>query len=293
MSPPKASVSDELSSQDIIPTDSFLCSIQSGDSMSRCSLEPGDAAGNPKMNEPFVSGEMSSIKCQSVETKSDDQSPEHSYAQSRTQSASIAISCSDYVPSTATEMSRTSGGHKKLGMDLGEIVSESATPLPSNSLTGRGSHSAKPSAEISDIGSNNYVSIRSPPLSDLGHNETITSADAGKLVEDLKSPSHLVQTSAEEKVRLLAKHNVENRITISKCGAIGPLILLLHSDDKTAQEHAGTALLNLSLNEENKSRIAAAGVIEPLIHVLEMGINAAKENSAAALFGLLFLNNTG
>lgn len=35
---PKASVSDDLSSQDVIPTESFHCSIHSGDSMSRCSL---------------------------------------------------------------------------------------------------------------------------------------------------------------------------------------------------------------------------------------------------------------
>lgn len=160
---PKASVSDDLSSQDVIPTDSFHCSIDSGDSMSRCSLEAEDAAGNPKINEPSVSGKIRVIKCQSFQAKSNDRSPEHSCTHSRTQSVSSAVSCSACVPSTATELSRISDGHKKLGIDSGEIVSESGTPLASNSLLGRGSQSAQTRAEISEIGSNNCARVRSLP----------------------------------------------------------------------------------------------------------------------------------
>lgn len=77
-----------------------------------------------------------------------------------------AVSCSDYVPPTATEMSRISDGHKNLSIDSGEIVSESGTPLASNSLLGRGSQTAKRSAEISEIGSNNslssFIGLRTP-----------------------------------------------------------------------------------------------------------------------------------
>ncbi|CAN1245059.1 U-box domain-containing protein 3 [Linum grandiflorum] len=58
---------------------------------------------------------------------------------------------------------------------------------------------------------------------------------------------------------------------------------------KLTQEHAVTALLNLSIHEENKNMIAEAGAIEPLIHVLNSGSDTAKENSAATLFSLSVL----
>lgn len=286
---PDTSVSDGLASQDVIQTDSFRCSVHSSDSLSRCSLEGGDTGGNPKINGPSFSDEVSSTKCQSVEPKCNDRSPEHSYTHSRTHSVSSAISCTDYMPSAPTEMSRVSDGHQKLGTLSGESLSETGSPFASNSLPGRGSQSAKTSAEISEIGSNNYARVHSLQLSDSRYDETTTSAHVDKLVEDLKSPRNELQTKAAAELRLLAKHNMDNRIIIGQCGAIGPVISLLNSDVKMTQEHSVTALLNLSLNEENKKRIAQEGVIESLIHVLESGTNAAKENSAAALFSLSVL----
>ncbi|KAJ1416600.1 Armadillo-type fold [Sesbania bispinosa] len=62
----------------------------------------------------------------------------------------------------------------------------------------------------------------------------------------------------------------------------------IHEDK---QEHAVTALLNLSINDNNKTLIMEAGAIEPLIHVLQTGNDGAKENSAAALFSLSVLEN--
>ncbi|KAF6138900.1 hypothetical protein GIB67_025629 [Kingdonia uniflora] len=79
------------------------------------------------------------------------------------------------------------------------------------------------------------------------------------------------------------------RTASGQCGAIAPLVSLLHSLVKMTQEHAVTALLNLSINEENKVRIAESGAIEPLIHVLNTGNMGAKENSAATLFSLSVL----
>ncbi|XVF15473.1 hypothetical protein REPUB_Repub09cG0156600 [Reevesia pubescens] len=107
-----------------------------------------------------------------------------------------------------------------------------------------------------------------------------------KVVEDLKSTSADTQREATGQLRLLAKHNMDNRVIIANCGAISLLVDLLHSPDLKTQENAVTALLNLSINDNNKTAIANANAIEPLIHVLETGSPEAKENSAATLFSL-------
>nr|GMD14686.1 U-box domain-containing protein 4-like isoform X1 [Ipomoea batatas] len=107
-----------------------------------------------------------------------------------------------------------------------------------------------------------------------------------KLVEDLKSTSIDLQREATAELRLLAKHNMDNRIVIANCGAISLLVNLLYSVDPQVQENAVTALLNLSINDNNKSAIGNANAIEPLIHVLKTGSPEAKENSAATLFSL-------
>uniref|UniRef100_A0ACD5WIY6 Uncharacterized protein n=1 Tax=Avena sativa TaxID=4498 RepID=A0ACD5WIY6_AVESA len=107
-----------------------------------------------------------------------------------------------------------------------------------------------------------------------------------KLIDDLRSDSIEVLRSATSEIRLLAKHNMENRIVIANCGAINLLVGLLHSPDAKIQENAVTALLNLSINDNNKIAIANANAVDPLIHVLETGNPEAKENSAATLFSL-------
>ncbi|NP_001312594.1 U-box domain-containing protein 4-like isoform X1 [Nicotiana tabacum] len=107
-----------------------------------------------------------------------------------------------------------------------------------------------------------------------------------KLIEELKSTSLDMQRNATAELRLLAKHNMDNRMVIANCGAISSLVNLLHSKDMKVQEDAVTALLNLSINDNNKCAIANADAIEPLIHVLQTGSAEAKENSAATLFSL-------
>ncbi|WOK99299.1 U-box domain-containing protein 4 isoform X2 [Canna indica] len=107
-----------------------------------------------------------------------------------------------------------------------------------------------------------------------------------KLIEDLRSDSVDIQRKATEELRLLAKHNTENRVVIANCGAISLLVGLLHSTDPRTQENAVTTLLNLSINDNNKIAIANADAIDPLIYVLETGNPEAKENSAATLFSL-------
>nr|AJL33746.1 ARM1 [Secale cereale] len=112
-----------------------------------------------------------------------------------------------------------------------------------------------------------------------------------ELINDLGSDSIEGQRSATSEIRLLAKHNMENRIVIANCGAINLLVGLLHSPDAKIQENAVTALLNLSLSDINKIAIVNADAVDPLIHVLETGNPEAKENSAATLFSLSIIED--
>ncbi|CAN0863858.1 U-box domain-containing protein 4 [Linum grandiflorum] len=111
-----------------------------------------------------------------------------------------------------------------------------------------------------------------------------------KLVEDLKSVSIDTQREATEQLRLLAKHNMDNRIVIANSEAITLLVNLLRSTDMKIQENAVTALLNLSINDNNKTAIADAEAIEPLIYVLETTDTTVQENAVTALLNLSINN---
>ncbi|KAG0554371.1 hypothetical protein KC19_12G086000 [Ceratodon purpureus] len=107
-----------------------------------------------------------------------------------------------------------------------------------------------------------------------------------ELVAKLSDPSPEVQRSAAHDIRLRAKKNVDHRICIAEQGAIPLLVGLLLSPDQKTQEHAVTALLNLSINDSNKGRIVTAGAIEPIVEVLRNSCTEARENAAATLFSL-------
>ncbi|KAI3669768.1 hypothetical protein L6452_41163 [Arctium lappa] len=128
--------------------------------------------------------------------------------------------------------------------------------------------------------------IVSSPTTETRPDLTGVETQVKKLVEDLSDLSLDAVRNATAELRLLARHNMDNRIVIANCGAISLLIGLLRSTDPKVQENAVTALLNLSINDNNKTAIANADAIEPLIHVLETGSSEAKENSAATLFSL-------
>ncbi|CAA0815418.1 ARM repeat superfamily protein [Striga hermonthica] len=105
-------------------------------------------------------------------------------------------------------------------------------------------------------------------------------------VDGLQSPSVAVKRSAAAKLRLLAKNRADNRALIGESGAVPALIPLLRCSDPMTQEHAVTALLNLSLHEGNKSVITNAGGIKSLIYVLKTGTETSKQNAACALLSL-------
>ncbi|XP_057498623.1 U-box domain-containing protein 4-like [Actinidia eriantha] len=109
-------------------------------------------------------------------------------------------------------------------------------------------------------------------------------------MDGLQSPSVAVKRSAAAKLRLLAKNRSDNRALIGESGAVPALIPLLRSTDPWTQEHAVTALLNLSLHEGNKPLIANSGAIKSLIYVLKTGTETSKQNAACALLSLSLID---
>ncbi|RYR36451.1 hypothetical protein Ahy_A09g041412 isoform A [Arachis hypogaea] len=79
------------------------------------------------------------------------------------------------------------------------------------------------------------------------------------LLDKLANGDMEQQRAAAGELRLLAKRNADNRVCIAEAGAIPLLVELLSSSDPRTQEHAVTALLNLSINESNKGTIDAGG----------------------------------
>lgn len=118
---------------------------------------------------------------------------------------------------------------------------------------------------------------------------SITECDQGaidSLLEKLANGNPEEQRAAAGELRLLAKRNADNRVYIAEEGAIPLLVELLSSSDPRTQEHAVTALLNLSINEINKGTIVNAGAIHDIVDVLKIGSMEARENAAATLFSL-------
>ncbi|MCL7026704.1 hypothetical protein MKW94_018406 [Papaver nudicaule] len=177
-----------------------------------------------------------------------------------------------------------------------EVISESPSFSPlhrastfSPSPSEERFHRSESRISMNENGNSNHQRSLSLQSTDSGSEDLTSSSHVKQLVDDLKSRSNEAQTAAAIELRLLTKHNKGNRVIVAECGAIAPLVSLLYSRVKLTQEHAVTALLNLSINEDNKVKIAEAGAVEPLILILRLGSEGAKENSAATLFSLSVL----
>ncbi|XP_042506413.1 U-box domain-containing protein 3-like [Macadamia integrifolia] len=293
------SLSHNVTSHDFVHQDSFHVSLRSSNSTSRSSLGVGNGSEKQRIEiSPRYSADNCNVCCSKVTSKCVQPSPEQSYVHSRSESVSSAISSIEYMPMAMTtglsEEPRVLSKHLSAGV-LSEVNTEGLAYSPNRDsgfspwLSGKQFQKSKTMMAVAEDGKNNHQRSLSLPFSDPGFDYLTTSSHVEKLVDDLKSQSNEVQTAAAAELRLLAKHNIENRIIIVQCGAIKPLISLLYSAVKLTQEHAVTALLNLSIYEDNKALIAEAGAIEPLIHVLKSGNAGAKENSAATLFSLSVL----
>ncbi|XVE59243.1 hypothetical protein DITRI_Ditri05aG0030300 [Diplodiscus trichospermus] len=106
------------------------------------------------------------------------------------------------------------------------------------------------------------------------------------LLRKLTSSNPEDQRMAAGEIRLLAKRNADNRVAIAEAGAIPVLVSLLSTPDSRIQEHAVTALLNLSICEDNKGSIISFGAVPGIVQVLKKGSMEARENAAATLFSL-------
>ncbi|CAI9087167.1 OLC1v1021171C2 [Oldenlandia corymbosa var. corymbosa] len=118
-------------------------------------------------------------------------------------------------------------------------------------------------------------------------------------IDGLNSSSVAVKRSAAAKLRLLAKNRADNRALIGEAGAIPALIPLLRCTDPVTQEHAVTALLNLSLHELNKPLITStadsasgAAALKSLIYVLKTGTEISKQNAACTLLNLALVDES-
>lgn len=112
-------------------------------------------------------------------------------------------------------------------------------------------------------------------------------------IDSLSSPSPAIKRSAAAKLRLLAKNRADNRVLIAESGAVASLVPLLKCTDPWTQEHAVTAILNLSLHPDNKCPIAdSGGAIKSLIYVLKTGTETSKQNAATALMSLAMVEET-
>ncbi|KAF8405535.1 hypothetical protein HHK36_010442 [Tetracentron sinense] len=137
---------------------------------------------------------------------------------------------------------------------------------------------------------NNFELPKKEACTDSDSSSTEHKEEISSLVKKLSSNDLDVQRKASMKIRMLSKENPDNRILIASSGGIPPLVHLLLYPDSKIQEHAVTALLNLSIDEGNKRIIAREGAIPAIIEVLQNGTIEAKENSAAALFSLSMLD---
>ncbi|XP_022959916.1 U-box domain-containing protein 3-like isoform X2 [Cucurbita moschata] len=260
-------------------------SNRSDSSRSSPEVEKGSNKRNGDVFTSLIGGKSNEGQRNETE-KFDHPSPQQSYIYSRSVSASSAFSSIDYVPSALNEVLKISTKH--------EITSEHPTASHNeaswlnSSLEGGQLQACKTETGMVENGNCNSTTGNLVPVEPESDNSS-GDLHIKKLVADLQSQKDEVKMKAAEELRLLAKDNVENRVIIGQCGAIGPLLSLLYSDGKQIQEHAVTALLNLSINENNKVMIAQGGAIEPLIHVLKTGTSTAKENSAATLFSLSVL----
>ncbi|XP_043693527.1 U-box domain-containing protein 3-like [Telopea speciosissima] len=294
------SLSHNVSSHDFVHQDSLHGSLHSSNSTSRSSLGVGNGSEKQRIDEvsPRYSANNCNVCSSNVTSKCVQPSPEQLYIHSRSESDSSAISSIEYMPMAMmtglTEEPRVLSKQVDASF-LSEVKSEGLAYSPNRDsgfspwLSGKQFQKSKTTMAVAEDGNRNHQRSLSLPFSDAEFDYLTTSSHVEKVVDDLKSQSNEVQTAAAAELRLLTKHNVENRIIIAQCGAIEPLISLLYSAVKLTQEHAVTALLNLSINEDNKALIADGGAIEPLIHVLESGNAGAKENSAATLFSLSVL----
>ncbi|KAL7189872.1 hypothetical protein ACSBR1_039496 [Camellia fascicularis] len=237
---------------------------------------------------PAVSGNGHGLDTARLSLNSSEDSPSHSVErslESANQAISSTVSADGNEVSSSQAIAYNSDASRELTSEP-QAATTLTTPQRENDLPQRLEIRSQSQAMWRRPSDRFVPRIVSSPAIETRADLSGVETQVKKLVEDLKTNSLDAQRDATVELRLLAKHNMHNRIVIASCGAIGLLVNLLHSNDTKIQENAINALLNLSINDNNKAAIANAEAIEPLIHVLETGSPEAKENSVATLFSL-------
>ncbi|KAL7168546.1 hypothetical protein ACSBR2_038891 [Camellia fascicularis] len=237
---------------------------------------------------PAVSGNGHGLDTARLSLNSSEDSPSHSVErslESANQAISSTVSADGNEVSSSQAIAYNSDASRELTSEP-QAATTLTTPQRENDLPQRLEIRSQSQAMWRRPSDRFVPRIVSSPAIETRADLSGVETQVKKLVEDLKTNSLDAQRDATAELRLLAKHNMHDRIVIASCGAIGLLVNLLHSNDTKIQENAINALLNLSINDNNKAAIANAEAIEPLIHVLETGSPEAKENSVATLFSL-------
>ncbi|KAL4582197.1 hypothetical protein LXL04_006739 [Taraxacum kok-saghyz] len=233
--------------------------------------------------------ETNSIVVHHVQTSSDDSLPENT-AESGDQTLDSGGGTDEKVPEETDSNTNESQAEER--EDSGEAAAAPVAAQPTAATPRRDQEYSprfepRPRNQLWRRPSDRFgPRIVSSPTTETRPDLTAVETQVKKLVNELTDPSTDTVRTATGELRLLARHNMDNRIIIANCNAITLLIGLLRSPDEKIQENSVTALLNLSINDNNKTAIANADAIEPLIHVLETGSSEARENSAATLFSL-------
>ncbi|XP_071702897.1 U-box domain-containing protein 15-like [Rutidosis leptorrhynchoides] len=123
-----------------------------------------------------------------------------------------------------------------------------------------------------------------PPLKKAPSEKVLT------LIQNLTSTQFEEKLKAVTKIRMLSRECTESRTLIAEKGGIPPLVHLLTYPDSKIQEHAVTALLNLSIDENIKKKVSDENPVPAIIEILKNGTIGARENSAAALYSLSMLD---
>ncbi|KAI9086388.1 hypothetical protein K1719_031472 [Acacia pycnantha] len=91
------------------------------------------------------------------------------------------------------------------------------------------------------------------------------------------------KNKAAYEIRLLGRSNIFNRSCLIQVGTVSPLLLLLSTRNKSAQENAIAALLKLVKHNNGKEAIMENGGLKPIVFVLEKGISLESRQIAAAI----------
>lgn len=152
----------------------------------------------------------------------------------------------------------------------------------------------EPTSSLSE-GNNSKKNSKENAIDHISANKAASDAvkmTAEFLVGKLATGSADTQRQAAYELRLLAKTGMDNRRIIAEVGAIPFLVTLLGSQEPRIQEHAVTALFNLSIFDNNKILIMAAGAVDNIVQVLELGKTMeSRENAAATIYSLSMVDD--